>query len=144
MLDIIYIITIFIVESISIQISGGILIMPYLLYLTNFKAEKSLVLVGITALIYSLQTDRFFEILAYFILFYIVFYNINKHLEYTYINILIFSVAQQILWWCAFEKGVYYIGIIIPFVFYNILNYLFIKIYKKTRAGAVQQWKWKI
>ena len=53
MLDIIYMILILIVGSISIQISGGIFIMPYLLYLTSLKTEKSLILVGITGLIYS-------------------------------------------------------------------------------------------
>lgn len=138
MLDIIYMILIFIVGSISIQISGGIFIMPYLLYLTSLKTEKSLILVGITGLIYSLQTDRLLEILAYFILFYVIFYNVLKHLKYTFMNILIFSLIEQILWWGAFEKGLDYLGIFIPFIFYNIFNYLFMKIYRKTKAGVVQ------
>ncbi len=138
MLDIIYIVLIFIVGSISIQISNGIFIMPYLLYLTTLKTEKSLILVGVTGLIYSLQTDMALEILAWFALFYVIFYNILKHIKYTYINIVIFSVAEQILWWAAFEKGLDYLGIFIPFIFYNIFNYIFMRIYKKTKAGVVQ------
>ena len=139
MLDIIYIVLIFIVGSISIQISNGIFIMPYLLYQTTFKTEKSLILVGVAGLIYSLQTDMTLEILVWFAVFYIIFYNMLKHIKYTYINILIFSLAEQILWWGAFEKGLDYIGIFIPFVFYNLFNLLFMKLYKKTRAGAVKQ-----
>ncbi len=139
MLDIIYLILIFIVGSISIQISNGIFIMPYLLYLTNLKTEKSIILVGITGVIYALQTDKILEILFFFAVFYIVFYQILKHLKYTYVNIVIFSLAEQVLWWLVFEKDLDYIGIFIPFIFYNLFNYLFMKIYKKTKAGAVKQ-----
>ena len=138
MLDIIYIVLIFIVGSISIQISNGIFIMPYLLYQTTLKTEKSLILVGVAGLIYSLQTDMTLEILVWFAVFYIIFYNMLKHIKYTYINILIFSLAEQILWWGAFEKGLDYFGIFVPFIFYNIFNYIFMKIYKKTKAGAGQ------
>ena len=139
MLDIIYLILIFIVGSISIQISNGIFIMPYLLYLTNLKTEKSIILAAVMGIIYSLQTERIVEILFFFALFYIIFYQILKHLEYTYINVVIFSVAEQILWALVFEKGLDYIGIFVPFVFYNLFNLLFMKLYKKTKAGAVKQ-----
>ncbi|MCF2625748.1 hypothetical protein I6E17_06090 [Fusobacterium perfoetens] len=139
MLDIIYLILIFIVGSISIQISNGIFIMPYLLYLTNLKTEKSIILAAVMGVIYSLQTERIVEILFFFALFYIIFYQILKHLEYTYINVVIFSVAEQILWALVFEKGLDYIGIFVPFVFYNLFNLLFMKLYKKTKAGAVKQ-----
>lgn len=144
MLDIIYLILIFIVGSISIQISNGIFIMPYLLYLTNLKTEKSIILAAVMGVIYSLQTERIVEILFFFALFYIIFYQILKHLEYTYINVVIFSVAEQILWALVFEKGLDYIGIFVPFVFYNLFNLLFMKLYKRTKAGAVKQWDWKI
>ena len=139
MLDIIYLILIFIVGSISIQISNGIFIMPYLLYLTNLKTEKSMILAAVMGVIYSLQTERIVEILFFFALFYIIFYQILKHLEYTYINVVIFSVAEQILWALVFEKGLDYIGIFVPFVFYNLFNLLFMKLYKRTKAGAVKQ-----
>ena len=139
MLDIIYLILIFIVGSISIQISNGIFIMPYLLYLTNLKTEKSIILAAVMGVIYSLQTERIVEILFFFALFYIIFYQILKHLEYTYINVVIFSVAEQILWAVVFEKGLDYIGIFVPFVFYNLFNLLFMKLYKRTKAGAVKQ-----
>ncbi len=139
MLDIIYLILIFIVGSISIQISNGIFIMPYLLYLTNLKTEKSIILAAVMGVIYSLQTERIVEILFFFALFYIIFYQILKHLEYTYINVVIFSVAEQILWALVFEKGLDYIGIFVPFVFYNLFNLLFMKLYKRTKAGAVKQ-----
>ena len=144
MLDIIYLILIFIVGSISIQISNGIFIMPYLLYLTNLKTEKSIILAAVMGVIYSLQTERIVEILFFFALFYIIFYQILKHLEYTYINVVIFSVAEQILWALVFEKDLDYIGIFVPFVFYNLFNLLFMKLYKRTKAGAVKQWDWKI
>lgn len=144
MLDIIYLILIFIVGSISIQISNGVFIMPYLLYLTNLKTEKSIILAAVMGVIYSLQTERIVEILFFFALFYIIFYQILKHLEYTYINVVIFSVAEQILWALVFEKGLDYIGIFVPFVFYNLFNLLFMKLYKRTKAGAVKQWDWKI
>lgn len=144
MLDIIYLILIFIVGSISIQISNGIFIMPYLLYLTNLKTEKSIILAAVMGVIYSLQTERIVEILFFFAMFYIIFYQILKHLEYTYINVVIFSVAEQILWALVFEKGLDYIGIFVPFVFYNLFNLLFMKLYKRTKAGAVKQWDWKI
>lgn len=139
MLDIIYLILIFIVGSISIQISNGIFIMPYLLYLTNLKTEKSIILAAVMGVIYSLQTERIVEIFFFFALFYIIFYQILKHLEYTYINVVIFSVAEQILWALVFEKGLDYIGIFVPFVFYNLFNLLFMKLYKRTKAGAVKQ-----
>lgn len=139
MLDIIYLILIFIVGSISIQISNGIFIMPYLLYLTNLKTEKSIILAAVMGVIYSLQTERIVEILFFFALFYIIFYQILKHLEYTYINVVIFSVTEQILWALVFEKGLDYIGIFVPFVFYNLFNLLFMKLYKRTKAGAVKQ-----
>ena len=139
MLDIIYLILIFIVGSISIQISNGIFIMPYLLYLTNLKTEKSIILAAVMGVIYSLQTERIVEILFFFALFYIIFYQILKHLEYTYINVVIFSVAEQILWALVFEKDLDYIGIFVPFVFYNLFNLLFMKLYKRTKAGAVKQ-----
>ena len=54
-------------------------------------------------------------------------------------NVVIFSLAEQILWAVVFEKGLDYIGIFIPFVFYNLFNLLFMKFYKKTKAGAVKQ-----
>lgn len=138
MLDIIYLILIFIVGSISIQISNGIFIMPYLLYLTNLKTEKSIILTIVMAVIYALQTEKIVEILLFFILFYIIFYQILKYLEYSYINIIIFSLIEQIIWALVFEKGLDYIGIFVPFVFYNIFNFIFIKIYKKTRVGVVK------
>ena len=139
MLDIIYLILIFIVGSISIQISNGILIMPYLLYLTTLQTKKSIVLTAVIGIVYALQTDKVIEILFFFALFYIIFYQILKYLEYTYMNVVIFSLAEQILWAVVFEKGLDYIGIFIPFVFYNLFNLLFMKLYKKTRAGAVKQ-----
>lgn len=139
MLDIIYLILIFIVGSISIQISNGIFIMPYLLYLTNLQTKKSIVLTAVMGILYALQTDKVIEILFFFALFYIIFYQILKYLKYTYMNVIIFSLAEQILWAVVFEKGLDYIGIFIPFVFYNLFNLLFMKFYKKTRAGAVKQ-----
>lgn len=139
MLDIIYLILIFIVGSISIQISNGIFIMPYLLYLTTLQTKKSIVLTAVIGIVYALQTDKVIEILFFFALFYIIFYQILKYLEYTYMNVVIFSLAEQILWAVVFEKGLDYIGIFIPFVFYNLFNLLFMKLYKKTRAGAVKQ-----
>lgn len=139
MLDIVYLILIFIVGSISIQISNGIFIMPYLLYLTNFQTKKSIILTVIVGILYALQTEKIIEILFFFALFYIIFYQILKYLEYTYINIVIFSVAEQILWAVVFEKGLDYIGIFIPFIFYNLFNLLFMKLYKrKTKAGVVK------
>lgn len=138
MLDIIYLILIFIVGSISIQISNGIFIMPYLLYLTNQKTEKSIILTVVMGIIYALQTERIIEILLFFALFYIIFYQLLKYLEYTYINILIFSILEQILWIFVFEKGLDSVGIFISFVFYNIFNFLFVNFYKKTRAGVVK------
>lgn len=138
MLDIIYLILIFIVGSISIQISNGIFIMPYLLYLTNQKTEKSIILTVVMGIIYALQTERIIEILLFFALFYIIFYQLLKYLEYTYINILIFSILEQILWIFVFEKGLDSVGIFISFVFYNIFNFLFINFYKKARAGVVK------
>ena len=138
MLDIIYLILIFIVGSISIQISNGIFIMPYLLY-DKSSAKKSIVLTAVMGIVYALQTDKVIEILFFFALFYIIFYQILKYLKYTYMNVVIFSLAEQILWAVVFEKGLDYIGIFIPFVFYNLFNLLFMKLYKKTRAGAVKQ-----
>lgn len=138
MLDIIYLILIFIVGSISIQISNGIFIMPYLLYLTNQKTEKSIILTVVMGIIYALQTERIIEILLFFALFYIIFYQLLKYLEYTYINILIFSILEQILWIFVFEKGLDSVGIFISFVFYNIFNFLFVNFYKKARAGVVK------
>ena len=138
MLDIIYLILIFIVGSISIQISNGIFIMPYLLYLTNQKTEKSIILTVMMGIIYALQTERIIEILLFFVLFYIIFYQLLKYLEYTYINILIFSILEQILWIFVFEKGLDSVGIFISFVFYNIFNFLFVNFYKKARAGVVK------
>lgn len=63
MLDIIYLVLIFIVGSISVQISDGIFIMPYLLYLANSKTEKSIVVTALVGVIYALQTDRIIGIL---------------------------------------------------------------------------------
>lgn len=139
MLDIIYLVLIFIVGSISVQISDGIFIMPYLLYLANSKTEKSIVVTALVGVIYALQTDRIIGILFFFALFYIIFFQILKYLEYTYINVVIFSIIEQLLWVFIFEKGLDYIGILIPFAFYNLFNLLFMKFYKKVRAGAVKQ-----
>lgn len=138
MLDIIYLILIFIVGSISIQISTGIFIMPYLLYLTNKKSLKSLVLLVSTAIIFALQTDRILEILLFFIFYYFLFSQILKYLHYTYMNVLFLSLLEQGLWILIFEKNVDFIGVLISFVFYNIFNLFFIKMYKKTEAGVVK------
>lgn len=138
MLNIIYIILIFIISSISIQISSGIFIMPYILYLTNFKKKTSFFLVLLIGVIYALQTEKILIILFFFVLYYIIFYNVLKYLHYTYMNIIFFSIIEQVLWIVTFEKRIDFIGIIVSFIVYNIFNLIFMKIYKKIKAGVIK------
>lgn len=138
MLDLVYMILVFIIISMSIQISGGIFIMPYLLYLANSKTYKSIIITSVIALIYSLQTDMFFKVLIFFIIFYILFIQVLKYFQYIYINILFFSLIEQIIWCIFFEREFNFIRIFMAFIFYNLFNYIFIKIYKKSKTGVVQ------
>lgn len=138
MLDVIYLFLIFIVGSISIQISSGIFIMPYLLYLSNNNNLSSFILVVLTSVIYSLQTDKILEILFFFIAFYLLFMQLSKHLHYTYMNILFLSILEQTMWVLIFEKKMDNMNLFISFIFYNIFNLIFIKIYKKSKAGVVR------
>lgn len=137
MLNIVYIVLIFIISSISIQISSGIFIMPYILYLANLKTKLSCFLLLIIGIIYSLQTDKIFFILFFFGLYYLIFYCFFKYINYTYMNIIFFSVIEQILWTLIFEKQIDYITIIFPFIFYNIFNLIFMRIHKKIEAGVI-------
>lgn len=130
-------ILIFIINSISLKITSVVLVMPYLLYLSNYRREKNLLLIFLLSVIFSLQTDKLFFNSAAFFIFYFIFLLIRKHIKYQYLNIPIFSLIQMILWQIVFLKEVKPI-LIASFVLCNLVNFLYLKIYKRKFVGVIK------
>lgn len=105
--------------------------LPFLTYLVSVKKEKEVFLVVVIALIRSLQTDKFFEILVILLISYYLFYYVFTHMAYGKISIALISFLQGIIYFILsrnnFNKEYFFINICI----FIVLNYIYMKISKK-------------
>jgi len=132
-------ILIFITNSISLRVTSCSLVMPYLLYLSSYKKVNNLYLVGLLTVVYSLQTDKIFINIFIFLGFYLIFLLIQKNIKYQYLNIPIFSLVQVFLCHIIFLRKINEV-FIINLILCSIVNYIYLKIYRKEMAGAI---KWR-
>lgn len=137
MINVIILILVFLIESLFYGISTGIFIMPYLLYLSIFNSNKNIFFIVALSFVYSLQTFNFFINTVYFFIYYIVFLYVQKFIEYSYINILIFLPLEIILWFLLFRERVTYFHIVY-FILCGFINFLLIKAYKNKISGTIR------
>lgn len=133
-----YILSIFgIICEVSLPFTANILIitLSFLVYLISLKDEKNIVLLGLIAVILSLQNNNFFKIITILIISYYLLNFLFLHLAYTKSNILIFSLVQggiySLLSINNFKLN-YFIFNIVGFI---VLNYIYMKVLKKKDKG---------
>lgn len=105
--------------------------LPFLTYLVSMKKDREVFLVILLALIHSLQTDNFFEILVILLISYYIFYYIFAHLTYGKTSIVLVTFLQGMIYYILsisnFRREYFIVNICI----FIILNYIYMRISKK-------------
>lgn len=129
-----YIISFFmIIIEVSLPLAGNMygVTLPFLTYLVSMKKEREIFLVIVLALLHSLQTNSFFEILIILLVSYYIFYYIFTHLTYGKTSIILITFLQGIIYYVLsinnFRKEYFVVNICI----FIILNYVYMRISRK-------------
>ena len=129
-----YIISFFmIIIEVSLPLAGNMygVTLPFLTYLVSMKKEREVFLVIVLALLHSLQTNSFFEILIILLVSYYIFYYIFTHLTYGKTSIILITFLQGIIYYVLsinnFRKEYFVVNICI----FIILNYVYMRISRK-------------
>lgn len=129
-----YIISFFmVIIEVSLPLAGNMygVTLPFLTYLVSMKKEREVFLVIILALLHSLQTNSFFEILIILLVSYYIFYYIFTHLTYGKTSIILITFLQGIIYYVLsinnFRKEYFVVNICI----FIILNYVYMRISRK-------------
>lgn len=131
MLYLISFLMIFVEISLPFSANMYFLTLPFLTYLVSLKKEKEVVLVVFIALLHSLQTTKFFEIVSILLISYYIFYYVFTHLTYGKANIILISLLQggiYIVLSIRNFKSEYFIVNMCGFL---ILNYIYTRSSKK-------------
>lgn len=129
-----YIISFFmVIIEVSLPLAGNMygVTLPFLTYLVSMKKEREVFLVIVLALLHSLQTNSFFEILIILLVSYYIFYYIFTHLTYGKTSIILITFLQGIIYYVLsinnFRKEYFVVNICI----FIILNYVYMRISRK-------------
>lgn len=129
-----YIISFFmVIIEVSLPLAGNIygVTLPFLTYLVSMKKEREVFLVIVLALLHSLQTNSFFEILIILLVSYYIFYYIFTHLTYGKTSIILITFLQGIIYYVLsinnFRREYFVVNICI----FIILNYVYMRISRK-------------
>lgn len=129
-----YIISFFmVIIEVSLPLAGNMygVTLPFLTYLVSMKKEREVFLVILLALLHSLQTNSFFEILIILLVSYYIFYYIFTHLTYGKTSIILITFLQGIIYYVLsinnFRKEYFVVNICI----FIILNYVYMRISRK-------------
>lgn len=129
-----YIISFFmIIIEVSLPLAGNMygVTLPFLTYLVSMKKDREVFLVIVLALLHSLQTNSFFEILIILLVSYYIFYYIFTHLTYGKTSIILITFLQGIIYYVLsinnFRKEYFVVNICI----FIILNYVYMRISRK-------------
>lgn len=129
-----YIISFFmVIIEVSLPLVGNMygVTLPFLTYLVSMKKEREVFLVIVLALLHSLQTNSFFEILIILLVSYYIFYYIFTHLTYGKTSIILITFLQGIIYYVLsinnFRKEYFVVNICI----FIILNYVYMRISRK-------------
>lgn len=129
-----YIISFFmVIIEVSLPLAGNMygVTLPFLTYLVSMKKEREIFLVIVLALLHSLQTNSFFEILIILLVSYYIFYYIFTHLTYGKTSIILITFLQGIIYYVLsinnFRKEYFVVNICI----FIILNYVYMRISRK-------------
>lgn len=129
-----YIISFFmVIIEVSLPLAGNMygVTLPFLTYLVSMKKEREVFLVIVLALLHSLQTNSFFEILIILLVSYYIFYYIFTHLTYGKTSIILIAFLQGIIYYVLsinnFRKEYFVVNICI----FIILNYVYMRISRK-------------
>lgn len=129
-----YIISFFmVIIEVSLPLAGNMygVTLPFLTYLVSMKKEREVFLVIILALLHSLQSNSFFEILIILLVSYYIFYYIFTHLTYGKTSIILITFLQGIIYYVLsinnFRKEYFVVNICI----FIILNYVYMRISRK-------------
>lgn len=129
-----YIISFFmVIIEVSLPLAGNMygVTLPFLTYLVSMKKDREVFLVIVLALLHSLQTNSFFEILIILLVSYYIFYYIFTHLTYGKTSIILITFLQGIIYYVLsinnFRKEYFVVNICI----FIILNYVYMRISRK-------------
>lgn len=129
-----YIISFFmVIIEVSLPLAGNMygVTLPFLTYLVSMKKDREVFLVIILALLHSLQTNSFFEILIILLVSYYIFYYIFTHLTYGKTSIILITFLQGIIYYVLsinnFRREYFVVNICI----FIILNYVYMRISRK-------------
>ena len=129
-----YIISFFmVIIEVSLPLAGNMygVTLPFLTYLVSMKKEREVFLVILLALLHSLQTNSFFEILIILLVSYYIFYYIFTHLTYGKTSIILITFLQGIIYYVLsinnFRREYFVVNICI----FIILNYVYMRISRK-------------
>lgn len=129
-----YIISFFmVIIEVSLPFAGNMygVTLPFLTYLVSMKKEREVFLVIVLALLHSLQTNSFFEILIILLVSYYTFYYIFTHLTYGKTSIILITFLQGIIYYVLsinnFRREYFVVNICI----FIILNYVYMRISRK-------------
>lgn len=135
MIDGISLLLVFIINSLPLKVSYGIITMPYIGYLAYLRSTKSALMLFILGLILDLQSDNFFSIMIFLIITYGIFYYLFIHLGYKRENIVLMVLIQGILWMGYTGMAINIYNILIMVVSGILVNYMYVK--------GVKEWKKK-
>ena len=129
-----YIISFFmVIIEVSLPLAGNMygVTLPFLTYLVSMKKDREVFLVIVLALLHSLQTNSFFEILIILLVSYYIFYYIFTHLTYGKTSIILIAFLQGIIYYVLsinnFRREYFVVNICI----FIILNYVYMRISRK-------------
>lgn len=129
-----YIISFFmVIIEVSLPLAGNMygVTLPFLTYLVSMKKDREIFLVIVLALLHSLQTNSFFEILIILLVSYYIFYYIFTHLTYGKTSIILITFLQGIIYYVLsinnFRREYFVVNICI----FIILNYVYMRISRK-------------
>ncbi|MGL4308326.1 hypothetical protein [Cetobacterium sp. SF1] len=127
MVHFISLLLVFIINSLPLKVSYGIITMPYIAYLAYNRNMKSGIMLFLLGIILTLQSQDFFSIMLFLIVTYGIFYYIFIHLGYKKGNILLMVIIQGLLW--GFYGGIplNLHNILLMVISQGIVNYVYIR-----------------
>lgn len=126
-----------IIFEVSLPFNANVLVvtLSFLVYLISLKDERNIVLLGLIAIILSLQSNNFFKIITILIISYYLLNFLFLHLAYKKSNILIFSLVQAGIYSLLSLNNLklnYFLFNIVGFI---VLNYIYIRVLKRKDKG---------
>lgn len=127
MIDVISLLLIFLINSLPLTTTYGIVTMPYVTYLAFCGNIKSGVLLFVVGILMSLQGGELFPMMLFLIVNYIIFYLFFTYLSYNLENIVFIVCIQGLLWFLYHRLELDLTQSIISVVGYFIVNYILMR-----------------